>query len=112
MNNQEQIELIREKCIASNPEIVELKFGCEILLKYGDKERKAILVSQKHVGSWIVQFVECDDATFFFLSAKTITKREVTNAVLANGILGRPIRLADVLLAMHGKNVAVFRDGD
>jgi len=26
----EKLQLIREKCIAANPEIVELKFGCRV----------------------------------------------------------------------------------
>jgi hypothetical protein len=30
MNRQGQIEAIRAACIAANPEIVKLKFGCEI----------------------------------------------------------------------------------
>ncbi len=32
---KEKLQQIKEKCISANPEIVELKFGCEVLIDNG-----------------------------------------------------------------------------
>jgi hypothetical protein len=65
------LHFIREKCIAANPEIVELKFGCE------------------------------------FENVKTGARFIIPTNGYPNDnhkILGRPIRLADVLLAIENAN--------
>ena len=78
---EEHIQTIREACIKANPEIMELKFGCEVETKSDGKMR-------------VITF-------------------DISSAVLANlcgtialphtdfKILGRPLRLADVLLALE-----------
>lgn len=81
-------ETIKAACIAANPEIVELKFGCEFYWKKDSEDRHFIYhVSQNHP---------------FYFEAKTdgsnggyldYPKEEVE-------ILGREIQLADVLLAI------------
>src|SRR4051812_12619499 len=95
MNNQEQINLIREKCIASNPEIVELKFGCEVDRGAGVEAKEivcgyfddqiALMRSHPNVGDFLPFEVPKD-------------------LVPTWTILGRTIRLADVLLAIEEKD--------
>jgi len=87
MTTQDKINAIREACISVNPEIVELKFGCKVRFgRWGDSNRIYTVVSRH------------EDKVFCVRDGKksvdriTLTDDEI--------ILGRPIRLADVLLAM------------
>jgi len=70
-------EIITKACIVANPEIVELKFGCAVMVsdKYG--ERLDIIGSFKPIEEM----------------------GELANKKIIETI-GRPIRLADVLLAI------------
>lgn len=81
MTTQEQIEFIRQKCIEANPEIMELKFGCGV--KWRDEE--FTFISGGMAGQYTLFNKRC-------------------HAVFASPseceILGRDIRLADVLLAI------------
>lgn len=75
---QSNLEKIREKCIEANPSIMELKFGCET--DYGvitgiDGVRLKLDCTERYV-----------------------SKGQVERGVAK--IIGRPIRLADVLLAV------------
>ena len=82
MDIQEKIKYIRERCIEANPEIVELKFGCRIKIteiNYTDTV-VAHLQSERELKTYYSYRVLVDD----------IEK-----------IIGRPIRLADVLLAIE-----------
>lgn len=80
---KEHIQAIRAACIKANPEIVELKFGCEIEL-YDVKQK---VISYKR-NNWRLTTDKSDCK----MDASEL-KEKVT-------ILGRPIRLADVLLAI------------
>lgn len=83
MTTQEQIEFIRSKCIESNASILDLVFGCEIT--YMGKIYK---VTDERFGcTWL----------FSPINAEIIcpATKEIHN------IIGREIRLADVLLAIR-----------
>lgn len=79
-----QKEELRQVIIKANPEIMELKFGCEIMCGFS----KAFIITDHNK----------DTVTAFFPTRNSppdfdfISKSEIL-------ILGRPIRLADVLLA-------------
>ena len=92
MTTQDKINLIREKCIAANPEIVELKFGCVVLSDSSLHRVKGPIIGR--------------DNTKYYPYFETMWGGF---SVDGNGkpisphieILGRPIRLADVLLTME-----------
>src|SRR4051794_270773 len=90
MNNQEQINLIREKCIASNPEIIELKFGCFFLAK-GELR----MMTQDCVGGIRALTIIEDEGDMVYAYPETFYQKADMR------ILGRPIHLADVLVAMN-----------
>lgn len=90
MFNNQKIETIRQACIKANPEIVELKFGCEVeTLNWGK-----VTITQN--GDDYVEYI-LPDGTRGDEDTQIYFEKEIQN------ILGRPIRLADVLLAMEGK---------
>lgn len=99
----EQLAAIRQKCIEANPEIVELKFGCALLRPSSGRPYKVIEdmtwgANTKEV--WI------NSVPFGSMSLPLrVNKEEALRGIPDdNGevwrIIGRPIRLADVLLAM------------
>lgn len=120
MTRQENIDIIRKACVAANPEIMELKFGCRFAVSKRSEFEELGVASGDYVALFDFEF----DSEYFhkainvnaalkihFLEGKT-TDYEVTKVVtfgafkklLANRnieIIGRPIRLADVLLAIH-----------
>lgn len=83
-----KLEEIRQAVIAANPEIVELKFGCQVeyqenIWNVAKLVEKAILLV--HIdGIRVTRFGDYEGA---------ISKYNIR-------IIGRPIRLADVLLAI------------
>jgi hypothetical protein len=77
-----KLDTIRRKCIEANPEIVELRFGCKLRHDSGDM----YTVVRKERGDWIKTLELGDDDSVMLKFCE---------------ILGRPIRLADVLLAMR-----------
>lgn len=82
---KENLQKIKDACIKANPEIMELKFGCEVLMQYSAETQ--IINTPKNEGKWF-----------------GITNYETAfNPEEVKEILGRPIRLADVLLAIHAK---------
>lgn len=99
MTRTEQLDLIRQKAIEANPDILDLKFGCEI--ERPDHARHYRVIedigwgnNQKRVWVNSVPF-----------GAMDMPFERAKNALL-NGdeewkIIGRPIRLADVLLALN-----------
>jgi hypothetical protein len=93
MNNQ-NLELIRQKCIEANPEIVELKFGCVVKNeRHGWIQRVAS--DESHP---VYENDESEKVVYWAISLDSATMR------LGNEdwkIIGRPIRLADVLLAIE-----------
>ena len=87
------LEKIRQAVIKANPEIVELKFGCEV--EFNDSSREVIIgISLENIEVERVQ-----TRTHYQIGVSNITE-----------IIGRPIRLADVLLAI-GKNDPMGRNG-
>lgn len=98
------IEFIRQKCIEVNPEIVELKFGCFINDKY-----TMLLRCGGDFGNEIMQIVDTrtGEAGGYFASyiddGNGDSRLETVEDWIKNGeieIIGRDIRLADVLLAI------------
>ncbi len=108
----DKLQHIREKCIAANPAIVELKFGCQVELRDEDFTRTTYIGGvgkcTKHKKSstcnedcniesalWLA-VVEDDPKELYEPKEWTIEKSSTD----LYEILGRPIRLADVLLAL------------
>lgn len=90
MTHQDKIAFIRQKAIEANPEIVELKFGCEVVL---DKNKKSIALSEDLQGRM----------HFFSIHHPVSELQAIGLELIKNGeikIIGRPVRLADVLLAI------------
>lgn len=85
MNN---LDLIRQKCIEANPEIMELKFGCTVLHNDGE----TLLVVRWNTSNDSLDTVAIGTASPF--ESYNLYPSEYT-------VLGRPIRLADCLLAIH-----------
>lgn len=82
--NRSHYNAVREAVIKAMPEVLELKFGCEILV---ETSRAGI---QK---TTITNFMSAGG--FMTLNFGPILEGKITE------ILGRPIRLADVLLAIE-----------
>ncbi len=78
-----KLEKIKEVIIKANPSIMELKFGCEVLLD--DKEKCTIGFWNPVYSGWSSDIGD------------EIEKEEIKQ------ILGRPIQLADVLMAIEKK---------
>lgn len=98
MTRQETIEKIRQACIASNPSILDLKFGCEVIL--GEDKNPVMVVGDIFIKDHRFQFVPVvinrssttGEQETFFPEIRTIYK-----------IIGRPIQLSDILLAIDLK---------
>jgi hypothetical protein len=91
MTKDDQINFIREKCIEANRDIVELKVGCEV-----DRGADIEKIKEYVVGYFgtTIALVRDHKALGTFLPF------EVSKDLASSWtILGRPIRLADVLLA-------------
>lgn len=84
-----KIETIREACIKANPDIVYLKRGCELILKEEHKggSKHTVLVDEKNGVMWA-------DAGMVIIQIWGDDIKE---------IIGRPIRLADVLHGIQTK---------
>lgn len=112
MTTQQKREAIRQDCIAANPEIVELKFGCFITDKH------TILISQGgDFGNEILQTFDTDTEEVGGIFASHIddgsggSRLETVDDLIESGeleIIGRPIRLADVLLAIKEPEDKVY----
>lgn len=86
MTRDKSINIVKEACVKANPEILELKFGCEIKSKH---------TTLRYVGKdkgQIALIVENGDAKNALMIVDKLGDVE---------ILGRPIHLADVLLTMR-----------
>lgn len=102
MTKQTQINFIVSKCIEANPEIVALKFGCRTRrkLKLGNAIDGTV-ISFDHMGKVVdgvalpdydrIRIYEGGEVNDFRAAQETIEP------------LGRPIRLADVLLAIGSR---------
>ena len=88
------LQKIREACIKANSEIVELKFGCEVVRKSGTDAvgRKARSEGKEGI---IVSMYEN------FVGVLWYGNENISQEFSENlEIIGRPIHLADVLLAI------------
>lgn len=99
--NGKKYQALKSKIIKANPEIVDLKFGCEIKGFSEALGRTFFLEKGKDNSSeWIAVYPENGikgnllERPIYSISASFPAKIEYE-------ILGRPIRLADVLLAMQ-----------
>lgn len=103
----DKLKLIREKCIAANPEIMELKFGCEIECKLGEWNKYKVLVGIGVCEKGHKNLQTCERNDCYMESgiwAFYDSEENMHTINLKDGeyeILGRPIRLADILLAMN-----------
>lgn len=98
--NSHHLQVIRQKTIEANPEIVELEFGCEVKSKAGWlKIITPKFTFNPHQGTYraiALLFEEMGHREY------AISEEDIYE------IIGRPIRLADVLLAMQMENVPGF----
>lgn len=103
----EKYEQLRQKIIEANPEIMELKFGCEFIAP--DKERgRIIYYSGEFNDSAMVRMISVKHPKFPSLLTKLYHSIPAIRysprhkfSDLNLQIIGRPIRLADVLLAIE-----------
>lgn len=93
MENQNNIKRIKRACIKANPKIMELNFGCEIVFE-DITYIVCNVISRKEIEIFNVETHKVRVFDPDFLKKKS------------DDIIGRPIRLADVLLAL----VAIPRD--
>lgn len=93
MERQKAIQIVREACIAANPKILELKWGCEIKGNPKTEDAEVVFTVTEYGHSNFVQVMYQEDGHPKFSSFGE-------NAGFV--ILGRPIHLADVLLSMPG----------
>lgn len=112
MNHQQKLEAVRKACIKANPEIVELKFGCE----FYQKHRKTGEVLSDAVYVFVGRGIDVRETSFCLTNRYAgdaigcydgYASYEVQSEKNMAGyieIIGRPIRLADVLLALNRKS--------
>lgn len=104
MSKQEKIEYIRERCIEANPSIKDLILGCEInITDIHFMCSKAITASQNPLK---VLTVTSDPNVYLILTKIGIEHFKWRDIDLYCEIIGRPIRLADVLLAIEQEEFA------
>lgn len=111
MTHQEKLKRIKEKCAGANQGIMELKFGCEIEMLFGPSYDPdygiAIILAECGVCSKHKRCNgekdTCDMDTGFMCLKGSDEDGWCTFEVKSTDkykILGRPIRLADILLAI------------
>lgn len=86
----DKIEAIRQACIKANPQIVELKFGCDFEWK-GQGGDKGKFLGTTREGRFILFFSKQSES-----HDEELFKKHCE-------IIGRPIRLADVLYVNRSK---------
>ena len=93
---QEKIEDIRQACIKANPSILDLEFGCKVKID-GGFVRDIWDVSRENDD-------DCDEITGVLTAADNIGMA-MFSTVNDIKIIGRPIRLADVLYMLNHKEI-------
>jgi hypothetical protein len=86
---QSKLETIRKACIEANPEIVELKFGCEVKVRIDDEEyeyTKIQYLNAYDLGIWV-------NGEDVFTGAIRLMQNEDYNYI---EIIGRPILPQDI----------------
>lgn len=98
MTRQENLKIVREAVVRAVPEIMELKFGCEIALKKPLSNFGQKIVERFGDSTW-----KLDDNNFRFVGERGwIDAYDILFFRKENvEILGRPIHLADVLVAVE-----------
>lgn len=94
MTHQEKLAFIRAKCIEANPEIVELKFGCLVrcmdYVGMEDTRRYAGVIWDRENDCYVQKVID--------------SKEQLFTMDFRHEIIGRPIRLADIILLLcNGK---------
>lgn len=85
------LDKIRVACIAAQPEITELKFGCEVKIKVKD---------DWHKDSGVVYHILDRNTASVDESYRLVERWNSEYHPSCFEVLGRPIRLADVLLVL------------
>jgi hypothetical protein len=93
--HQQKLEDIRKACVAVNGDITKLQFGCKVIIKDLDENSEYGSVSL-HQDIIIADNLAEEDG-FWELQCKSNTYECYTSGF---EIIGRPITLADVLLAI------------
>lgn len=94
----EKLQFIREKCTAANPEILRLKFGCFVVAK-GELR----MITQECIGGFKALTIIEDEGDMVYAYPETFYQKDEMR------IVGRPIRLADVLLALRAAGTLNFK---
>ena len=96
-----KLQTIREACIEANPEIVELKRGCYIKTRW-NSDAEILGFSQR---------ISARESAKWFKYMHGITVSTIKETSILE-IIGRPITLADVLMAIEEKYKAdvMYRD--
>ncbi len=100
---EQKIERVREACVKVNGEIVELKFGCQVIIDdyLPPYNVQRLTENAKYysfgVSARIESGAEIGDERVRTMTYKSFYSFEIDKVK----IIGRPIRLADVLLAMQ-----------
>ena len=89
----DKIKIIREACIKANPEIVELKFGCEVK-KDGEVYTVTIVKDTGTFKNTLEDYLLCVSKSGQAAALEKWVRIE---------IIGRPIRLPDILLVIPEK---------
>lgn len=97
MTTQQKLEAIREKCISANPEIVELKFGCQVYAPWRTRIVKHTVIYTDRDKVYVAESRRRDED---FPNVGT-TKRFSSESIKYWGIIGRPITLFDVVQAIR-----------
>lgn len=96
MNN---LEIVREACVKASPAILALEFGCRIKCRVG--KSKTVFENEFYVGEPIFALQEGERPYFRNHLAMRIPKESIVE------IIGRPIRLADVLVAISDPRLII-----
>lgn len=95
---KEQIEFIREKCIEANPSIKDLVFGCRFLFR-GNNNGCIVLSNDEWKRLHFIISLPLLEPKYDSLNRKDLLEDDALD------IIGRDIRLTDVLLAVKQKDI-------
>jgi hypothetical protein len=104
MRTPEQLDSIRAACMQANPAITALTFGCEIQWVPHLVER---VISEPYIPARIGRKLNREREQFVVvgsLDSPSVTRTVSVKSIAEKAqVLGRPIGLADVLLAIQAK---------
>lgn len=99
MTIQEKIDAIRAACVAANPSIMDLTFGCLVKQKYSVKEYVPVICEGTSISRTDDGEQEYVITTHGHTRDQVFIKRYYPSDNYIVEILGRPVRLADVLFS-------------